>query len=114
MLNSSRRVSVARAWTPCDEAIQHCLEYFGIQHADLELERTTKSIAQLDGVIPEPAPGVAYTLVDFDGQVGVVVDVPLGVYKIVLLCTWTADSTLNVAAVSGITPVREYTMFIGW
>ena len=37
------------------------------------------------GVVPKVAPCVAYAPVDFDGQVGIVVDVPPEVYKLVRL-----------------------------
>ena len=57
-------------------AVQHCLEYFGFQHPDLELEGGARLVVQFEGILPETAPRVAYAPVDLDGQVGVVVDVP--------------------------------------
>ena len=76
VVGSAQRVVVARARAPRDAAVQHCLEYFGFQHPDLELEGSARSVVQFNGIRPEAAPGVAYAPVDLDGQVGVVVDVP--------------------------------------
>ena len=56
--------------------IQYCLEYFGFQHPDLELNGGARSVVQFDGILPEAAPGIAYSPVDLDGQAGVVVNVP--------------------------------------
>lgn len=63
-----------RAWTPCDN--------FGFQHQELGFEGRTWPIVHSEGILPEAVPGVAYEPVDFDVQVGVVVDVPLDVHKI--------------------------------
>ena len=38
VVGSAQFVVVARARPPRDTAAQHCLEYFGFQHSDLELE----------------------------------------------------------------------------
>ena len=76
VVDSARRVVVARARAPRDTAVQHCLEYFGSWHPDFELERSARSVVQFEGVLPEAAPCVAYAPVDLDGQVGVVVDIP--------------------------------------
>ena len=73
-----------------DTAVQHCLENFGFQHPDLELEGGVRSVVQFEGILPEAAPDVAYAPVDLDGQVGVVVDVPLEVYEIVRLFVYLA------------------------
>ena len=48
-------------------------------------------VVQYEGTRPEAAPGVAYAPVDLDGQVGVVVDVPLEVYEIVRLFVYLAS-----------------------
>ena len=61
------------------------------------------------GVVPKVAPCVAYAPVDFDGQVGIVVDVPPEVYKLVRpLYTWPAASALKMAVDSGIPFARKY------
>ena len=73
-------------------AVQHCLEYYGFQHPDLELEGDARLVVQLEGILPEAAPGVAYAPVDLDGQVGVVVDVPPEVYEVVRLFVYIAGS----------------------
>ena len=82
-MSSAQRVVVARAQAPRDAAVQHCLEYLGSSHPDFELEGSTRSVVQFEGVLPEAAPCVAYAPVDLDGEVGIVVDVPLEVYKLV-------------------------------
>lgn len=50
---------MVRAWTQCDEVEQHCLDNFGNHHPDIELEGSTGSVVQFEGVLPE-ASGVAY------------------------------------------------------
>ena len=37
VVGSAQRVVVTRVWAPRDAAVQHCLQYFGFQHPDLEL-----------------------------------------------------------------------------
>ena len=66
-------------------AVQHCLDYFGFQHPDIELEEGARLVVQFEGIRPGTVPRVAYAPVDLDGQVGVVVDVPPEVYEIVRL-----------------------------
>ena len=73
MVGSAQRVVVARARAPRDAVVQHCLEYFGFQHPDLELEGSARSVVQFEEIFPEAAPGFAYAPVVLDGQVGVVV-----------------------------------------
>ena len=85
VVGSARRVVVTRARAPCDEALQHCLEYLGSEHPDFELEGSARSVVQFEGVLPEAVPCVAYAPVDLDGQVGIVVDGPPEVYKLVHL-----------------------------
>ena len=82
-MGSAQRVVVARARVPRDAAEQHCLEYRGSEHPDLELEGSARSVVQFEGVLPEAAPCVAYAPVDLDGQFGIVVDVPPEVYELV-------------------------------
>ena len=81
-MGSAQRVVVARARAPRDTAVQHCFEYFGFQHPGLELEGGARSVV----------PGDAYAPVDFDGHVGVVVDVFPELYEIVRLFVYLADS----------------------
>ena len=50
-----------------------------------KLEGSARSIVQFEDVLPEAIPCVAYAPVDLDRQVGVVVDVPPEVYKLVRL-----------------------------
>ena len=76
MVGSAQRVVVVRARAPRDAAVQHCLEYLGSYHPDFELEGSARSVVQFEGVLPEAAACVAYTPVDLDGLVGIVVDVP--------------------------------------
>ena len=75
VVSSTQRVVVSRARAPCDTAVQHCLEYFGFQHPDPEVEVGARSVVQFEGILSEDAPGFVYTSVDLDGQVGEVVDV---------------------------------------
>ena len=75
-----------------DIAVQHCLEYFGFQYPDLELEGDARSVVQFEGILRGAAPGVAYAPVDLDGQVGVVVDVPPEVYENVHLFVYLVGS----------------------
>ena len=84
-VGSAQRVVVARAWDPRDAAVRHCLEYLGSWHPDFEFEGSARSIILFEGVLPEAAPCVAYTPVDLDGQVGIVVDIPPEVYKLFCL-----------------------------
>ena len=76
VVDSAQRVVVARARAPRDAAVQHCLEYLGSEHPDFELEGSTRSVVQFEGVLPEAASCVACAPIDLDGQVGIVVDVP--------------------------------------
>ena len=85
VVGSAQRVVVARARTPHDAAVQHCLEYLGSEHPDFELEGSVRSVVQFEGVLPEAAPFVAFAPVDLDGQVGVVVGVSPDLYKLVRL-----------------------------
>ena len=89
---SAQRVVVTRARAPRDTAVQHCLDYFGFHHPDLELEGGARLVVQFEGIRPETAPRVAYAPVDFDGQVGVVVYVPPELYEIVRLLVYLAGS----------------------
>ena len=60
-MGSAQRVVVTRARAPRDTTVQHCLEYFGFQHPDLELEGDARLVVQFEGVLPpEAAPRVAY------------------------------------------------------
>ena len=72
VVGSAQRVVVARARTPRDAAVQHCLEYLGSEHPDFEVEASARSVVQFEGVLPEAAPCVAYAPVDLDGQVSIV------------------------------------------
>ena len=47
VVSSAQRVVVTRAPAPRDKALQHCLEYFGFQHPDLELEEGARLVVQL-------------------------------------------------------------------
>ena len=49
------------------------------------LKGSARSVVQFEAVLPEAASCVAYTPVDLDGQVGIVVDVSPEVYKLVRL-----------------------------
>ena len=80
-----QRVVVARARAPRDAAVHHCLENLGSKNPEFEVEESARSVVQFEGVLPEAAPCVTSALVDFDGQVGIVVNVPPEVYKLVRL-----------------------------
>ena len=110
VVDSAQRVVVARARSPRDAAVQHCLVYLGSWCPDFELEGSTRSVVQFEGVLPEAAPCVTYAPVDRDGQVGIVVDIPPEVYKLVrvVLYTWPAVSTLNMAVDSDIPFARKH------
>ena len=69
-------VVVARARAPLDAVVQHCLEYLGPEHPNFELGGSAPTVVQFEDVLPESAPCVACTLIDHDGQVDIVVDVP--------------------------------------
>ena len=55
-LLAAQRVVVARSRAPRDAAVQHCLEYLGSEHPDLELEGSARSVVQFEAVLPEAAP----------------------------------------------------------
>ena len=101
MVGSAQRVVVACAWAPRDAVTQHCLEYLGSEHSDLEFEGSARSVVRLEGVVKEAAPYVAYAPVDLDGQVGIVVDIPPEVYELVRLVVHLV-SCLCMAVDSGI------------
>ena len=84
-MDSAQRVVVARARAPRDVAVQHCLEYPRSKHPDFELAGRARSVVQFEGVLPEAGSCVGYASIDFDGQVGIVVDVPPEVYELVRL-----------------------------
>ena len=44
IVGSVQQVAVARARTPRDAAVQHCLEYLGSVHPDFELEGSAQSV----------------------------------------------------------------------
>ena len=67
VVRTAQRVLVARLWTPCNAAVQYCLEKFGFQHSDLELEGSARTVVQFERILPEAAPGFAYAPVYFDG-----------------------------------------------
>ena len=103
VMGSAQRVVVARARALRDAVVQHCLEYLGFYHPDFELEGSARLVVQFEGVLPEATPCVAHAPVDLDGQVGIVVDVPPEVYKLVrLVVHLAAASTLNMVVDSGI------------
>ena len=85
MVGSAQCVVMARARAPCDAAVQHCLEYLGSDHPDVELEGSARSVVQFEGMLPEAAPCVAYGLIDLNGQVSIVVDALPEVYELVRL-----------------------------
>ena len=85
VVDSAQRVVVARARAPRNAAVEHCLEYISSEHLEFELEGSNRSVVQFGGVLPEAAPCVTYAPIDLDGQVGIVVDVPPEVYKLVRL-----------------------------
>ena len=90
---SAQRVVMARARAPYDAAVQLCLEYIGPQHTYLELEGSARSVAQFESkrrICIRSC--VAYALVDLDRQVGVVVDVPSEVYKLIRSIVHLVDS----------------------
>ena len=59
VVGSAQRVVVTCARAPRDTAVQHCLDYFGFQHPDLEL-KGARSVVQFEGIRPETAPRVTY------------------------------------------------------
>ena len=85
VVGSAQRVVVARARVPRDAAEQHCFEYLGSEHPNFELEGSTRSVAQFEGVLPKASTCVAYAPMDPDGQVSIVVDVLREVYELVRL-----------------------------
>ena len=85
VVGSAQCVVVARARAPSDAAVQHCFEYLDSEHPDFDLKGSARSVVQLEGVLSKAASYVTHALVDLDGQVGIVVDVPPEVYKLVRL-----------------------------
>ena len=65
-----------RAGVSRDTAVQHCLEYLSSCHPEFELEGGAPSVLLFVNGRLKAAPHVTYALVDLDGEVGVVVDVP--------------------------------------
>ena len=76
VVGSAQCVVVARARAPRDAAVQHCFEYLESEHPDFDLGGSARSVVQFEGVLSKAAPCVTHALVDLDGQVGIVVDVP--------------------------------------
>ena len=99
VVGSAQCVVVVRARAPRDAAVQHCLEYLGSNHPIFDLKGTAQSVVQFESVLSEATPCTANAPVDLDGQVGIVVDVPPEVYKLVRLVVHLARClcTLNVA-----------------
>ena len=64
-------------------------------------------VVQFEGVLPEAAPSVAFAAVGLDGQVGIVVDIPPEVHKLVRLVVHLG-SFLNMAVGSVIPFVRKH------
>ena len=85
VVGSAQCVVVVRARAPRDAAVQHCLEYVGSERPEFVLEGSARSVVQFEGVLPEAVLRAEYAPVDLDGQVGIVVDVPPEVYKLVRL-----------------------------
>ena len=94
LVGSAQRFVVARAWAPRYAAVQSCLEYLSPWHAYFKLERSALSVVQFEGILPEAAPCVTYAPLDLYGQVGIVVDVPPEVYKLVCLVVRLASCLL--------------------
>ena len=90
VVGSAQRVVGACVRAPRDAAVQHYLEYLGSEHPDFELEGSTRSVVQFEGILPEAAPCVAYAPIDLDGQVSIVVDVRPQIYKPVRLAVYLA------------------------
>ena len=107
MVGLAQRVVVARARAPRDAAVQHCLEYFSSQHPGFELEGSARLVVQFEGVPPEAAPCVAYVPVDLNGQVSIVVDLPLEVYKLVRLAVHLARCLYAECGGGLLHPLRE-------
>ena len=85
VVGSAQRVVVARSRAPRDAAAQHYLEYLSSEHPDFELEGSARSVVHFEGVLPKATPYVASAPIELDEQVGIVVDVPPGVYELVRL-----------------------------
>ena len=84
-VGSAQHVVVACARAPRDVAVGPYLKYLGSFPPDFEHEGSARSVVQFEGVLSEAAPCVAYTPVDLDRQVGILVDVPPEVYELVRL-----------------------------
>ena len=76
---------MARARAPRDAAVQHFLEYLCSDHPDFGLKGSARLVVQFEGILAEAAPCVEYAPIDLDGQVSIVVDVPLEVCELVRL-----------------------------
>ena len=83
-----QHVVVARARAARDAAVQHCLVYLGSEHPELELEGSTRSVVQFEGILVEAAPCVVYAPIDLDGQVSIIFDIPPEVYELVHLVVY--------------------------
>ena len=85
VVGSARHVVVARVRAPRDAAVQYCLAYVGSAHQEFELERSVRSVVQLEDIRSEVASCVAYVPIDLDGLASFVVDIPPEVYELVRL-----------------------------
>ena len=85
VVGPAERVVVARVWATRNAAVLYCVEHLGSKHPEFKLGGSARSVVQFDGVLLEAVPCVACALIDLDGQVGIGVDVPPEVYKLVRL-----------------------------
>ena len=51
VVGSAQHVVVTRARAPRDTAVQHCLDNFGFQHPDLELDGGAHLVVQFEGIL---------------------------------------------------------------
>ena len=58
LVDPAQRVVVTHARALREAAIQHCLEYLGSKHPDLELEGSARSMVHFKRVLPEAACGL--------------------------------------------------------
>ena len=113
VVGSAQRAVVACARAPRETVIQHCHEYLGSEHPDFELEGSARPVLQFEGVLPEAAPCVSYKPIYLDGQVGIVVDVPLEVYDTRSYGCTPGPLPLRMAVDSGIPLVRKHMSWSG-
>lgn len=81
-----------------DKTAQHCFGNSDVQDAKLD-----RSVAQIEDVRLEAAPGLMYVPIDCNAQVAGVVDIPMEVHELVRLLVYLTVC-LNIRPARGYVP----------